>query len=114
MIKDLKINRLEHTKKLYPHFYDKTNDSNFTKHLKIVGEPQQDIRHKLKTVEWSRLLEKPLQVWKEQTKPYIYDMHFKVIVPYLKEVNIYKNPIINDDEEVIGYEELCSSENFTY
>ena len=114
MIKDLKINRLEHTKKLYPHFYDKTNDSNFTKHLKIVGEPQQDIRHKLKTVEWSRLLEKPLQVWKEQTKPYVYDMHFKVIVPYLKEVNIYKNPIINDDEEVIGYEELCSTENFTY
>lgn len=110
----MKINRLNHTKKLYPHFYDKTDDSNFTKHLKIVGKPQQDIRHKLKAIEWSRILEKPLQVWKEQTKPYVYDMHFKVIVPYLKEVNIYKNPIINDDEEVIGFEELCSTEQFTY
>ena len=105
---------MEHTKKLYPHFYDKTDDSNFTKHLKIVGKPQQDIRHKLKSIEWSRILEKPLQVWKEQTKPYIYDMHFKVIVPNIKEVNIYKNPIINDDEEVIGFEELCSTEQFTY
>ena len=110
----MKINRLNHTKKLYPHFYDKTDDSNFTKHLKVVGEPQQDIRHKLKAIEWSRILEKPLQVWKEQTKPHIYDMHFKVIVPNIKEVNIYKNPIINDNEEVIGFEELCSTEQFTY
>ena len=110
----MKINRLNYTKKLYPHFYDKTDDSNFTKHLKVVGKPQQDIRHKLKAIEWSRILEKPLQIWKEQTKPYVYDMHFKVIVPYLKEVNIYKNPIINDDEEVIGFEELCSTEQFTY
>lgn len=110
----LKINRLEHTKRLYPHFYDKTNDSNFTKHLKVVGEPQYDIRHKLKTIEWSRILEKPIQVWKEQTKPYVYDMHFKVIVPFLKQVNIYKNPIINADEEVVGYEELSYTEQFDY
>ena len=110
----MKINRLEHTKKLYPHFYDKTDESNFTKHLKIVGNQQQDIRHKLKSVEWSRILEKPLQLWKEQTQPYIYDMHFKVIVPYLKQVNIYKNPIIDDNEEVIGYEELSYTENFEY
>lgn len=110
----MKINRLNHTKSLYPHFYDKTDDSNFTKHLKVVGEPQWDIRHKLKTIEWSRILEKPLQIWKEQTQSYVYDMHFKVIVPFLKQVNIYKNPVISVDEEVVGYEELCSSESFVY
>lgn len=109
----MKINRLEYTKRLYPHFYDKTDESNFTKHLKIVGKPQQDIRHKLKTVEWSRILEKPLQLWKEQTEPYVYSMHFKVILPYLKKVNIYKNPIISDDE-VIGYDEILYSEDFEY
>lgn len=110
----MKINRLNHTKSLFPHFYDKTDDSNFTKHLKVVGKSQYDIRHKLKTIEWSRILEKPLQIWKEQTESYVYDMHFKVVMPYLKEVNIYKNPIISADEEVISYEELCSSESFDY
>lgn len=110
----MKINRLNHTKSLYPHFYDKTDDSNFTKHLKVVGEPQLDIRHKLKTIEWSRILEKPLQIWKEQTQSYVYDMHFKVIVPFLKQVNIYKNPVISVDEEVVGYEELCLTESFPY
>lgn len=110
----MKINRLDHTKSLFPHFYDKTDDSNFTKHLKVVGEPQLDIRHKLKTIEWSRILEKPLQIWKEQTQSYMYDMHFKVIVPFLKQVNIYKNPVINSDEEVVGYDELCLTESFSY
>lgn len=107
----MKINRLEHTKRLYPHFYDKTNESNFTKHLKVVGNPQLDIRHKLKTIEWSRILEKPLQIWREQTEPNIYDMHFKVIMPYLKEINVYKNPIINANEEVVGFEKVDNPED---
>ena len=82
--------------------------------MKVVGEPQWNIMHKLKTIEWSRILEKPLQIWKEQTQSYVYDMHFKVIVPYLKQVNIYKNPVISVDEEVVGYGELCSTESFEY
>ena len=101
----MKINHLEYTKSLYPHFFDKTDDSNFTKHLKIVGKPQDDIRHKLKTIEWSRILEKPLQIWKTQTKSHIYDMHFKCIVPNIKEINVYKNPILND-EEVVSFEKV--------
>lgn len=108
----MKINRLDHTKKLYPHFFDKTDESNFTKHLKIVGKPQQELRHKLKTVEWSRILEKPLQIWKEQTKPYKYTIHFRCIVPYLKEVTVYKNPIVNNEEEIISYEEIVISQTF--
>lgn len=107
----MKINRLEHTKRLYPHFFDKTDESNFTKHLKVVGKPQHDIRHKLKTVEWSRILEKPLQIWKEQTKPYEYTMHFKCIVPFLKNVNVYKNPIL-DDDEIVSYEDIVISRSF--
>lgn len=107
----MKINRLNHTKSLFPHFYDKTDDSNFTKHLKVVGKSQYDIRHKLKTIEWSRILEKPLQIWKEQTESYVYDMHFKVIMPYLKEVNVYKNPILNANEEIIGFEKVDNPED---
>lgn len=110
----MKINRLDYTKSLFPHFYDKTDESNFTKHLKIVGKQQYDMRHKLKTVEWSRILEKPLQIWKEQSKSYVYDMHFKVLVPNIKQINIYKNPVINDEEEIVGYEELCYTEEHSY
>ena len=102
----MKINRLEETKKLYPHFFERDDDSNFVKHLKVVGNVQQDIRHKLKTIEWSRLLEKPIQIWKTQTEPYIYNMNFKVQVSYLKEINVYKNPILDDNEEIIGFEEV--------
>lgn len=102
----MKINRLEHTKRLYPHFFDTTDDSNFTKHLKVVGAVQQDIRHKLKTIEWGRILEKPLQIWKTQTEPCIYDMNFKVQVPYLKEINVYKNPIFDEKEQILTYEQV--------
>ena len=107
----MKINRLEHTKTLYPHFFDKSNDSNFTKHLEVVAKQQQDIRHKVKSIEWSRILEKPLQLWKTQSEPYKYDMHFKVQVPYLKEINVYKNPILNDDEEIVHFEAVSDSDD---
>lgn len=71
-----------------------------------MGNQQQDIRHKLKTIEWGKILEKPLQIWKTQTEPYKYDMHFKVQVQYLKEVNVYKNPILDEKEEIVSYEKI--------
>lgn len=114
MVESMKINRLDYTKSLYPHFLDKTDESNFTKHLKVVGKPQYDMRHKLKTVEWARILEKPLQIWKEQTQPYVYDMNFKVSVPFLKEINVYKNPVINSDEEIVSYDSQPIHETFDY
>lgn len=100
----MKLIRLEETKKLFPHWYDKNDDSNFTKHLTIVNNQQLDLYHKLKTLDWARNIEKPIQIWKEQTEPYKYRMHFKVQIPYLKKVNIYKNPIIKD-EQIINSED---------
>ena len=93
-------NMLEESKRLFPHWLDKTDDSNFTKHLKILNKQQTDIRHKLKTIEWSRLLKKPLQIHKVQTEPHKWKMEFEVDVKRLKKVNIYKNPIIVDNEVV--------------
>ena len=108
----VKLNTLEKTKRLYPHFFDKEDDSNFSKHLSLINNHQQDIRHKLKAIEWSRLLEKPLQLWKTQTEPYKYRMDYFVNVPYLQEVNIYRNPIINGEDEIVGYDEIVFQKTF--
>lgn len=91
---------LNESKKLFPHWLDKHDDSNFTKHLKIINNQQLDIRHKLKTIEWSRLLNKPLQIHKEQTEPHKWKIEFEVNVPRLKKVNIYKNPTIVNNQIV--------------
>lgn len=101
----MKLNRLEETKRLFPHFYDRNGESNFSKHLSIINHQQYDLYHKLKTLDWGRMLEKPIQIWKEQTEPYKYEMHFKVSVKYLKEVNIYKNPKLDKNGIILSYEE---------
>lgn len=97
-------NMLKESKKLFPHWLDKSDDSNFTKHLKILNNQQTDIRHKLKTVEWSRLLNKPLQIHKTQREPYKWKIEFEANVPRLKQVNIYKNPTIYNNEVINTYD----------
>lgn len=96
-------NMLKESKKLFPHWLDKSDNSNFTKHLKILNNQQLDIRHKLKTLDWCRLLNKPIQVHKVQTEPHKWKVEFNVNVPRLKEVNIYKNPTISNNEVVNNY-----------
>lgn len=91
---------LKESKKLFPHWLDKNENSNFSKHLSILNRQQTDIRHKLKTIEWSRLLNKPLQIHKVQVEPHKWKMEFEVDVKRLKKVNIYKNPTIVNNEVV--------------
>lgn len=102
----VKLNTLENTKKLYPHFFDKNEYSNFSKHLSIINNQQNDIRHKLKSIEWARYIEKPLQIWKTQSEPYKYTINFKSLIPSMKEINIYKNPIFSKKNEVVSYDDL--------
>lgn len=108
----MKLNRLDETKKLFPHFYDRNPESNFSKHLKIINRQQYDLYHKLKTVDWGRILEKPIQIWKEQSEPYNYIMNFKVNMNYLKEVTIYKNPKINKEGEVVSYDAIVDTKSY--
>ena len=95
---------LNESKKLFPHWLDKSDNSNFTKHLKILNNQQSDVRHKLKTIEWSKLLNKPLQIHKTQTEPHKWKIEFEANVPRLKKVNIYKNPTIVDNEVINSYD----------
>ena len=96
-------NMLNESKKLFPHWLDKNENSNFSKHLSIINHQQLDMRHKLKCIEWSRLLNKPLQIHKTQTEPHKWEMEFEVHVKRLKQVNIYKNPTIVTNEVVDNY-----------
>ena len=95
---------LKESKKLFPHWLDKNDDSNFSKHLNILNHQQTDIRHKIKTLDWSRLLNKPLKIHKTQTEPYKWKVEFEVNIPRLKQVNIYKNPTIVNNEVVRNYD----------
>lgn len=109
----VKFNSLENTKKQYPHFFDKEDDTNFTKHLKVVNNQQQEVRHNLKNVEWSRLLEKPLQIWRTQTEPYNYDINIKVNVPNIQTITVYHNPVIKDNQ-IISFTDKIIDEKFEY
>lgn len=97
-------NMLRESKKLYPHWLDKNENSNFSKHLDILNNQQRDIRHKIRSVDWARLLNKPLKIHKVQNEPYKYEIEFEVNVPRLKQVNIYKNPTIVNNRVVNSYE----------
>ena len=107
----VEFNSLDYVKRQYPHFLDRDDDSNFIKHLMVINNQYQDLRHKLRTVDWGRIIEKPLQIWKVQDEPYVYDMNFKVSLPRLKEVNVYRNPKLKG-EEMILYDEVMVHETF--
>lgn len=106
----MELRNIDETKKLFPHWLDKNDESNFSKHLTVINNQQLDILHKLKCIEWSRILEKPIQIKKKQTVPYEYSMEFRCDIPNLKQINIYKNPIIRKNEVIGG--ELIESVDF--
>ena len=60
----MKLRRLKETQKLYPLWLDKRYDSNFTKHLRVINEQNLDLYNSIKKLEYSRLLEKPIQIIK--------------------------------------------------
>jgi len=108
----LKLNRLEETKKLFPHWLDKNPYSNFSRTLQVLNNQELDKRHMIKMLEWVPILEKPLQIHKEQTEPYEYSIFFKVLVRYIKEINIYLNPLIQKDQ-VVSYDALLYHTSFS-
>lgn len=106
----MELRNIDETKKLFPHWLDRNDESNFSKHLTVINNQQLDILHKLKCIEWSRILEKPIQIRKKQTVPYEYSMEFRCDIPNLKQINVYKNPIIRKNEVIGG--ELIESVDF--
>lgn len=98
----MKLQRLKETQKLYPLWLDKNYDSNFTKHLRVVNEQNLDLYNSLKKLEYARLLEKPIQIIKKQSEPYVSEITFRTNIPYLKNIIIYRNPTFEEKESYIG------------
>lgn len=75
----------------FPYFLNKDKSSNFYKSEKVFNEWFGMVDNDLFQTYMSEYIRKPMLIWKEQTKPYEYKIHFLVIVDNLESVTLYKN-----------------------
>lgn len=75
----------------YPYFFDKRPVSNFYKITKVYNKNFQLMYNDLYNVYEGFHLFKKGWIWKEQSAPYEYQIHFVANFPSLKSVKIYKN-----------------------
>ena len=106
----MEFDRLEYYKKKFPHWIDKNPYSNFSRILKVVVGQEHDKNQKIRALDYAKRIDKPLKIWKEQHEPYLYDMNFAVTMDNLKTVNVYVNPVIDDNEEITGFEKCFTKE----
>ena len=98
------LSNLNKMKKYYPTFLDKSDNSNFTKHLKVINTQQLDLYQSLKKLDLGKILNRPITIKKEQKVPYYQTLTFEVILNHLKTVTIYK-------DHTIIYQETYDNEN---
>lgn len=103
------LSNYEQTLRSFPHWLDKSPYSNFSKTIRVLNRQYRDKQHKIRTLEYAKKLYKPIRIHKEQTEPYKYDILFESRITNMEKVNIYINPMMNDEEEIIQYEKM-----FTY
>ncbi len=75
----------------FPYFLNKDKSSNFYKSEKVFNQWFRMIDNDLFETYMSEYLRKPLLIWKEQSEPFKYKMHFLVILDNLETVKLYKN-----------------------
>ena len=95
----------------YPYFFDKRPISNFYKITKVYNENFELMYNDLFKTYESFHLNKRLTIWKEQTVPYDYKIHFLTSFPSLKTVKVFKNNKLIYKEE---YTEEENKDNFYY
>ena len=96
--------------KLFPHWLDKNPNSNFSRVMRVLTNQRLDKYHKIKSLDYAKRLNKPIQIHKEQTNPYTYDIIIEVFIDNIQTINFYINPIINNNEEIIKYEKQLTKE----
>lgn len=97
----------------YPYFLDKRPISNFFKITKVYNKNFELMYNDLFKTYESFHLNKRMYIWKEQSLPYEYKIHFKTTFPALKSVKLYKNKLLIYKEEYLEEEEKNLFE-FTY
>ena len=97
----------------FPYFFDKSATSNFYKSQSVTNAQFQGLYQSLFDVVESFKLEKNCLVWKEQSEPYEYTIHFLVNYPYLKSVTCYKNNTVIYTES-FNYEDNITNFEYSY
>ena len=95
----------------YPYFMKKDEDSNNYKVTKVYDTPFQYLYNDLYKVYQDFHINKKIYIWKEQTAPYEYNIHFHTHHPLVKKITFYKNniPINKISVPLEFYEEKNSS-----
>ena len=97
----------------FPFFFNKSSTSNFYKSQSVTNKQFQNIYQALFDVVESFRLGKNCLIWKEQSAPYDYTIHFVACFPYLKSVTIMKNDdVIYSD--TFSYDDNVDTFNYSY
>ena len=96
---------------MYPWFFDKSNGSNFYKSQDVTNRRFQELYQSLFDIHESFHLEKHCLIWKVQSVPYDYFIHFVANYQNLKSVKCYKNDSLIYIEE---YLEEDNVDSFVY
>ena len=106
----MKYDNYEETLRSFPHWLDKNPYSNFSKVIKVLNRQYLDKYHKVKCLEFAEKLVKPFTIHKIQENIYEYKIISEVMLPNIKAINFYINPIVDDDENILSYEKCFTKE----
>ncbi len=101
-------NSLEKLLKKFPVFLDKRKDSNFTRSEKVFNEWFKDMDNDLFQIYVDSRLSKPVMIWKEQSEPYNYKIHFLIVLDNINCVTLMKNDNViytktYEEDETVNY-----------
>ena len=98
---------------MFPYFFDKSETSNFFKSQSVTNNQLLKVYQSIRDVYYSFALNKRCLIWKTQSVPYDYEIHFVANYPHLKSVECYQNDTLIYSEEYLE-EDNVSSFNYTY
>lgn len=98
---------------MFPHFFDKSEASNFFKSQSVTNNQFQEIYQSIRDVVDSLHLEKRCLIWKTQTEAYNYTINFVANYPNLKSVKCFKNDTLIYSEDYT-YEDNISNFEYSY
>ena len=101
-------NSMQSLIKMFPHFFDKSETSNFFKSQSVTNNVFKGIFQSISDVSDSFRLRKRCCIWKEQSVPYDYVINFVVNYPQLKSVKCYKNDTLIYMEEYLEEDNVSS------
>ncbi len=99
----------------YPALFDKREHSNHYKYHKALSSLEEEyLRDKL-LVELGQQIRRPIQIWREQIQPYIYEIKYEVSLDDIKQVKLYRDGeeqiLLQDSGVLEGVKTYSSSYN---